>query len=222
METILYHLWLHPQSRAIRLMLSEANVNYKLELEKPWLRRVEFLAMNPMGNLPVLRHENLIICGYNPIREYCTELFSDLNFMGKSHYAKAEARRMCDWFDIKFTGEVINGIIEQKVMKKFLGLGTPDSRIILNAIENLKIHLSYCEYILQRQNCLAGEQISAADLTAAAFFSCLDYVGSVDWNKYPDTKNWYARMKSRPSFRLLLDEYIPSLPPPNHYSNLDF
>lgn len=222
METSLYHLYLHPQSRAVRIMLGEAGVNCQLILEKPWARRPEFMAINPIGMVPVLRHEGLNICGYVAIREYINELMPDIQILGKSPYIRCEVRRICEWFDIKCTNEVINGIIEQKVYKKFLGLGTPDSRIIMNAIENLKIHLSYCEYLLLRQNCLAGTQLTAADYTAAAFFSALDYVGSVDWAKYPETKNWYSRIKSRPSFRPLLDEYIPSLPPPSHYSNLDF
>jgi glutathione S-transferase len=44
----------------------------------------------------------------------------------------------------------------------------------------------------------------------------------VPWDDYPDAKDWYMRMKSRPSFRPILADHIPGEPPPKHYANLDF
>ncbi len=35
-------------------------------------------------------------------------------------------------------------------------------------------------------------------------------------------KDWYARVKSRPSFRPLLGDHLPGAPPPRHYADLDF
>ena len=66
------------------------------------------------------------------------------------------------------------------------------------------------------------EEISAADLTAAAHLSCLDYLGDVPWDEHPVAKEWYARLKSRPSFRPLLADHWPGTNPPEHYANLDF
>jgi glutathione S-transferase len=50
----------------------------------------------------------------------------------------------------------------------------------------------------------------------------LDYTGDVDWQISPPVREWYARMKSRPSFRPLLTDRIPGMPPPAHYTDLDF
>ncbi|MGC1585362.1 MAG: glutathione S-transferase family protein, partial [Rhodomicrobium sp.] len=35
-------------------------------------------------------------------------------------------------------------------------------------------------------------------------------------------KEWYARLKSRPSFRPLLNDRVPGINPPDSYANLDF
>jgi glutathione S-transferase len=35
-------------------------------------------------------------------------------------------------------------------------------------------------------------------------------------------KEWYARMKSRPSFRGVLADRVPGTSPPAHYDDLDF
>ena len=63
-----------------------------------------------------------------------------------------------------------------------------------------------------------------------AQLSVLDYIGEVPWDKtdengqplYEETKNWYARIKSRPSFKPLLADRLANLVPAPHYTNLDF
>jgi glutathione S-transferase len=51
---LLYHLWLSPQSRKIRLILQEKNLDFSLQIEKVWERRAEFVALNPACEVPVL------------------------------------------------------------------------------------------------------------------------------------------------------------------------
>jgi glutathione S-transferase len=103
-----------------------------------------------------------------------------------------------------------------------MGGGQPDSGSIRIAHQNLKHHLGYIGYLAERRKWLAGDDFSLADITAAAHLSCLDYLGDVPWDDHPAAKDWYARVKSRPSFRPLLADHLPGLPPPKHYADLDF
>ena len=64
--------------------------------------------------------------------------------------------------------------------------------------------------------------LNLADLAAAAHLSVLDFLGDIDWSRHPEAKSWYAKMKSRPSFRDLLGDHVVGIKPPEHYSNLDF
>ena len=98
----------------------------------------------------------------------------------------------------------------------------PNSWALRAAFLNISYLLQYITYLTERRLWLAGSQMSLADLTAAAHLSCLDYLGDVPWDDHPEAKDWYARIKSRPSFRNLLTDHIPGLPPPKHYGNLDF
>ena len=50
----------------------------------------------------------------------------------------------------------------------------------------------------------------------------LDFSGDVDWKLSEPAREWYARMKSRPSFRALLADRVPGMTPPEHYADLDF
>ena len=87
---------------------------------------------------------------------------------------------------------------------------------------NIHTHMDYISYLVERRKWLAGHEFSLADITAAAHLSTLDYIGDVPWKDHESAKGWYARIKSRPSFRPLLGDRIPSAPPPSHYADLDF
>ena len=75
---------------------------------------------------------------------------------------------------------------------------------------------------MSRRAWLAGDHLTLADISAAAHLSALDYTGDVPWEDHPDAKEWYVRMKSRPSFRTLLGDHVRGLTPPASYADLDF
>jgi glutathione S-transferase len=87
---------------------------------------------------------------------------------------------------------------------------------------NIRYHLKYIGYLIGQRNWLAGDQLTYADLAAAAHLSCVDYLGDVPWDEDDTAKHWYARVKSRPAFRALLADRIAGMPPPAHYADLDF
>jgi glutathione S-transferase len=93
---------------------------------------------------------------------------------------------------------------------------------VRQALERLDGHLQYVGRLAEARRWLAGEEVSLADIAAAAHLSCLDYLGDVAWRNHPEAKEWYVRLKSRPSFRPLLADLVPGLPPPRHYADLDF
>ena len=64
--------------------------------------------------------------------------------------------------------------------------------------------------------------MSYADLAAAAHLSAVDYLGDVPWSEDEAAKAWYARVKSRPSFRTLLADRPGGLTPSPAYTDLDF
>jgi glutathione S-transferase len=82
--------------------------------------------------------------------------------------------------------------------------------------------MKYINWLAEENKALACDQLTLADLSAASHLSVVDYLGDIGWDRYPEAKRWYQWMKSRPSFRPLLADHIPGLPPPPHYANLDF
>ena len=220
---ILHHLWLSPQCRKVRIVLLEKNIEFELRVEKVWERRESFLALNPAGEVPVLiEPDGAALSDGTAICEFLDETQPDPPLFAHHPRENAEVRRLVAWFNCKFNHEVTENLVGEKVMRRFLGLGEPRSSAIRAGLTNIHTHLDYIAYLTERRKWLAGEEISLADFAAAAHLSTVDYLGDVPWNKHEGAKEWYARIKSRPSFQSLLADHIPGVAPPKHYSNLDF
>ena len=230
-------LFHHPTSagsRAIRLVLDEYGMEADLHEERTFERRDAFLAMNPAGTLPVLVDEQVVISGAFPAAEYLDETVGPLNrdrrLFPETAAGRAEMRRIAEWSLVKLEAEVTRYTVNERITKRLMsaeqGGGAPDSRALRAARANIRYHLRYLGYLAGTRRWLAGDRLTWADLAAAASLSVLDYLGEVDWNAAEEgtaeLRDWYARMKSRPSFRGLLGDRIRSIPPASHYADLDF
>lgn len=218
----LYHLWLSPPCRLVRLILEEKGLEYDLLAEKIWERRPEFLKLNPTGEVPVLVNGKNHIAGFTAIIEFLEETSPSPPLLPSDAHARAEVRRLVEWFLFKFKKEVSDPLLSEKVLKKYLKLGVPDTDIIRAGQTNLGHHMAYLSHLTGEMNYLAGDEFGLADLAAAAHISTVDYLGEINWADYPDVREWYAKVKSRKSFRPLLKDHIAGMPPPDHYTSLDF
>jgi len=219
----LFHLPLSPYSRKVRLVLAEKRLPFDLRLEKVWERRPEYLELNPAGTVPTLLEDNgLVIPDSNVICEYLDEAYPDTQLLGRTLAERVETRRLVAWFDGKFAGEVTRSLLGEKYLKRMAGRGNPDASLMRTGFVALRYHLEYLGWLAENRKWLAGANISMADFAGAAHLSCLDFIGDVDWSLSQPTREWYARMKSRPSFRGILADRVPGLTPPAHYIDLDF
>lgn len=220
---ILYHLPLSPASRKLRVVLHEKGLEFVLKAEKVWERRPEFLALNPAGEVPVLiEPDGTVLSESGAICEYLDEVHREKLLIGLAPADRAEVRRLVNWFDVKMNREATELLVGEKLMKRLIGVGTPDSGAIRAGRANILIHLDYIGFLVERRRWLGGEYFSLADVTAACHLSAIDYLGDVPWEHNEAAKDWYARIKSRPSFRPLLADRIPGMAPPEHYGDLDF
>jgi len=204
----------------------------ELTEEQPWSWRPEFLAINPGGHLPVLIIEKkLAISGTYPISEYLADNYPSHPVDGRNTpffpgdaIERAEVRRLVDWFHQKFDREVTRDLFHERYFAHVnkANRHTPNSENLRTLASNLRYHLKYISYLTDHRRWLAGDEMSFADLAAAAHLSCLDYLGEVPWDDFPVARSWYVRLKSRPSFHPLLDDRLPGKPPPPYYSDLDF
>ena len=230
----LFHHPFCPHSRFIRIALGELALDPTLSEERVWERREEFLTLNPAGQTPVMVAEGYpAIPGAGVIAEFLAEqgVSSDgsraeHDLLGASSAERIEVRRLLAWFSEKFFSEVSGPLVLERLYKRHMtaeqGGGPPDTDVMRAARANIRYHLAYIGWLAGKRDWLAGDRLSYADLAAAAHLSVADYLGDVPWTDNEHAKNWYARVKSRPSFRPILADVAGALAPAAHYADLDF
>ncbi|SEC95941.1 MULTISPECIES: glutathione S-transferase family protein [unclassified Beijerinckia] len=228
---VLFHHPLCPHSRFIRIALAEYGLEPELIEERAFERRNEFLMINPAAETPVLVEPNqLVVPGVGNIAEYLDETHGASlgahRLLPQDTAGRVEVRRLMDWFNGKFFAEVSNFLVTEKVYKRYMtaaaGGGAPDMDAVRAGRANIRYHMAYIGWLTSKRKWLAGDMMTYADLAAAAHLSCADYLGDVPWAEDDTAKEWYARIKSRPSFRALLNDRVPGMAPGAAYANLDF
>ena len=218
----LYHVPLSPFCRKVRLSLAEKQLEVELVEERYWEQGAEFMRRNPAGKVPVLKLDGHTMAESAAICEYIEEKYPEPALLPKGLAERFEVRRLVAWFDDKFHQEVTSKLLYERINKKLMGLGYPDSRNVKDGARAIKFHLDYMGGLLDQRRWLAGDVMTLADFAAAAHLSALDYLSDVDWDRNAHVKDWYAKIKSRPAFRSILADQISGFPPPAHYADLDF
>lgn len=219
---LLIHHTTSPFGRKIRLQMSEKRMLFALRSEEPWNLSPEVYKLNPAGDLPIYLSDGKIISSHYAISEYLEEISPEIPLIFGTSEQRAEIRRIVNWFDDKFYREVYRNIVTEKVYKRFAQGNSPDSMVLKAGLNNLGFHFEYIEWLFEKHAYLAGEEVTLADLTAAAHISIIDYLGDVPWDGFPLTKLWYSKIKSRPAFKDILKDTIPGIIPSRNYTNLDF
>jgi glutathione S-transferase len=219
----LYQFPLCPFSRKVRLMLAEKGVAHELVRESPWLKRDEFTDLNPAGQTPVLVEDPR---GHRADRfEGDLRIFrGDGRPLADDPGHRAQPRRGPAAGRLVRRGSTRGGrAADGGADAQAPGQPRPARHALLReAMKTANGHLDYIDYLLDHRRWLAGPVLSLADLTAAAHLSVADYLGGIDWRGHKQTADWYAVMKSRPSFRPLLGERMEVIAPPPHYDKVDF
>ncbi|MBT6190009.1 MAG: glutathione S-transferase family protein [Tateyamaria sp.] len=218
----LFHVPLSPFCRKVRLSLAEKKIEVELVEERYWDPDPDFLRRNPAAKVPVLRLDGVMMSESAAICEYLEETRPEQSLLPKDPQQRLEVRRLVGWFDDKFHNEVTSKLLYERVNKKMMGQGFPDSRNVKDGAKAIKYHLDYMTWLLDHRRWLAGDAMTLADFAAAAHLSALDYISDVDWNRSEVVKDWYAKIKSRPAFRGILADHVSGFPPPRHYNDLDF
>jgi len=227
-----YHYQFSASSRFIRLISSEYGLEVSLVREKFWERRPDFLRMNPAGTVPVVcENEGLVICGALPFMEHLYETRNCNTakhlFMPQDPSGRAEVRRLVEWFLIKCYNEALSYLVYERLLKLEMSNScvnkSPDTTVLRIARDNTRHHLEYLAWLVSSRNWLANTKwISFADFAAASVISVLDYLGEIDWEYDESLRQWYQKVKSRPSFRAILMDKTVLLQPPATYVDLDF
>lgn len=209
------------------MALAEKGLPARLEACAPWSHPDTLTALDPAGTTPILLDEpptggDIAIAPILSIFEYLEEVYAAPRLFPTTSAARAEMRRLCAWITGKFDREVVDYTVRERIEKRLKRSGAPDFERIDRGHTALAWHLDYFDWLLEQRPWFAGETFTAADIAAAGALSAIDYTGAMPWDKAPNVREWYARIKSRPSMRPLLKDRIEGIPPPSYFDDPDF
>lgn len=223
---VLYHFPLDPASRQARIALSEAKLKFKLEAVNPWAPEEEFIKLCAEGTPPALSDVTsngpILVVGARAICEYMNDTAPKSRLMPDDAVERAEARRLCDWLDMRFSDDVHSYILHERVEKVIFPTEPAHPPTLRAGREAMHRHFEYLTWLLEQRDYLAGRHFSLADVAGVAHLSCLDFIGEIRWRDWPEMRDWYQKLKSRPSVQPLLNDRLAGFLPPRHYRDLDF
>jgi len=217
----LFHYFLCPSSRFIRIILIEKKIDFNLFIENFSDPTEDYLFKNPAGFFPVLNtsfDENIV--GSLVIVEYLQNLILSPTLMIKKN--ENEIRRLLFWFETSFKNEVIIPLLKEKVFKRFEKNSMPSSHSIRTARANLKYHMQYFNHLIKDNDFFIDDKLSYVDLFYGASLTVLDYINELNFYDLEKLKNLYSTIKSRPSFRKILADRVVGVNPHSDYLKLDY
>lgn len=218
----LYHMAFCPFSRKIALGLREKEIDFQEAQEKFWQPSDELLGVNPAGELPTLVDRTVVCVNEYVAVEYIEEAYPSYPLRPTDPAQRAQMRSLISWFDRLFYQDVYLSLFYERALKPHIESKGPDTQVLKTGRTSLKSYLQTLEKITGNNTYLSGRSFSWGDITAAAHLSCIDYLGDIPWDGFPSTKEWYSKIKSRPTFRPFLAQSFPGLVPAPSYKALDF
>jgi glutathione S-transferase len=162
----------------------------EIDLAQGQHKTPEFLAMNPLGQVPVLRDGGLTLSDSNAILVYLEARYAPSQWLPRDPVGAAQVQR---WLSLA-AGPLAFGPAAARVVQLF-GLATDPAQAIARA-QGL---LDFMEGVLGRTAFLAGERITLADLAHFAYVARAPE-GLVSLQPYPAVRAWLARIEALPGF----------------------
>jgi glutathione S-transferase len=187
-------LYTNPQSRGrvARWMLEEVGQPYKTEVldYASTMKGPTYLAINPMGKVPALRHGDTIVTENAAICAYLADAFRQADLAPPAgHKLRGPYYR---W--LFFAA----GPLEAAVSNKALGFVVPPERERMIGYGTLALVLNTLETAVSRGDYIAGDRFSAADVYVGSHIGFGMMFGTLE--KRPAFEKYWQRVSSRSAY----------------------
>ena len=183
----------HPQSRGrvVRWMLEEVGEPYRTELldYDTTMKAPEYLAINPMGKVPALRHGNVVVTETAAICAYLTDAFPHAELAPPS-----EDRLRGPYYRWLFFAA---GSVEAAASNRALGLVVPVGRERMIGYGTFDDTMNTLENAVSRGEYLVGDRFSAADVYVGSHIAFGLQFGTIE--KRAAFERYVARLFARPA-----------------------
>jgi glutathione S-transferase len=177
----------------VQLLLSLLELPFEIidvDLASKEHKTPRFLALNPLGQVPVLEDGNLVLGDSNAILVYLAAAYGDGRFELRSPALLAEQQR---WFSIA-AGPLASGPAAARAQRLFRSPVDPAS-----AQHGAHALLRVMDTWLAARPYLLGTELTLADVANYAYVAHAPE-GGVALGDYPAVRAWLARIEAEPRF----------------------
>jgi len=188
-------LYTNPMSRGriARWMLEEIGQPYEATVlgYGESMQSPEYLAVNPMGKVPAVRHGDTVVTECAAICAYLADAFPQAGLAPAS--GSRERAPFYRWLFF------VAGPLEQAATNKALGLAVPQDKQGMVGYGSLERVLGVLESELSARDFIAGPAFTAADVYVGAHVGWGMQFGTID--RRPAFERYYARLADRPALK---------------------
>jgi glutathione S-transferase len=177
----------------VELFLSLLGLPYEsidVDLAQKQHKSPDFLVMNPLGQIPVLRDGDLTLADSNAILVYLEALHAPGQWLPRDPVGAARVQR---WLSLA-AGPLAFGPAAARVVQLFKRPVDPKE-----AIERAEALFGLMESELQRTPFLVGERATLADVAHYAYVARAPE-GLVSLQPWPAIRAWLVRIEALPGF----------------------
>lgn len=186
-------LYTNPQSRGriARWMLEEVGQPYNVEVLDygTTMKSPAYLAINPMGKVPALRHGDSVVTETAAICAYLADAFPQAG-LAPPH---GDSLRASYYRWLFFTA----GPVEAAISNKALGFAVPPERERMMGYGNFARVVDALEAAVKRGDYLVGNGFTAADVYVGSALGFGMMFGTME--KRPAFEKYWQRVSSRPA-----------------------
>ena len=195
-----------PFVRKVRVALAEKGIAYDLIPVMPMGQTQEFLAISPMGKIPVYQDGDFTLPDSSCIIAYLEKTSPEPPLYPGDAHAFGKALFYEEYADTRLA-EVLGPPFTQRVVTVKIMKGEPDQAVIDEALANTPPVLDYLESAIGDEEFLAGGRLSVADIAVATMFVNWGHAGeTVDARRWPKLAAYIDRIHARPSFKAVIEE----------------
>ncbi len=185
-------LYTNPMSRGrtARWMLEEVGQPYRAEIvEYARMKSPEYLAINPMGKVPALRHGETLVTESAAICAYLADAFLQAG-LAPPHGSRLRG----PYYRWLFFAA---GPLEASITDKALGVAIRPEQVRMVGYGGLEQTLAALEDQLKRSEYIAGDRFTAADVYVGSHVGFGLMFGTID--KRPAFERYWALVSARPA-----------------------
>jgi glutathione S-transferase len=206
-ETLTFYTNPMSRGRIVRWMLEEVGHPYETVLldYENGMKSPDYLAVNPMGKVPAIKHGETVVTECAAIYSYLADAFPDAGLAPPSGNQKRGPYYRWLFFAA--------GPVEAAVTGKSLGLLAPPDKKRMAGYGSFEETIDTLEQAVANGPYICGEQFTAADVYVGSQIGWGMMFGSIE--KRPVFESYFGRLAQRPAAvraREIDDALVPKQP----------